>query len=208
MKGDVCKVKGCWRRVICRDGLACGSCKMIRQKTGSYPTVFSSKLTDKQRFYSAVLLPNANGCMLWSKITTKRGYAVIRLRSEDRRRMLAHRYSYELHYGTFDQSLHVCHKCDNRACMAPDHLFLGTNEDNMMDKMSKGRQAKGSSITLGWKTHPSVKLTHKDVLEIRVLLTNGELIKSIAEKFKVERRTISDIKNNRRWTHVKEPNNE
>lgn len=208
MKGDVCKVGGCCKYVICEDGLACGSCKMIKQRTGSYPCIFEPKLTTKQRFYASVLLPNENGCMLWAKGTTRKGYALIRIQSENGRKIAAHRYSYALHYGLFDKNLHVCHKCDIPSCMAPDHLFLGTNADNVRDKVSKGRQASGSLLICSGETNPGAKLTDKDVLQIRALLREGVMVKSIAEKFKVGRKTISDIKVNRRWAHIKESKND
>ncbi len=55
-------------------------------------------------------------------------------------RVLAHRFSFELAYGSFDNDLHVLHKCDNPSCVRPDHLFLGTPHDNLLDAYKKGRR--------------------------------------------------------------------
>lgn len=55
--------------------------------------------------------------------------------------MLAHRYSYELHYGLFDPERLVCHHCDNPSCVRPDHLYLGDAQTNADDKMARGRHA-------------------------------------------------------------------
>lgn len=57
-----------------------------------------------------------------------------------------HRVSYELAFGEYDKSMHVLHKCDNPICVNPNHLFLGTNEDNIKDKMSKGRWKGGRPV--------------------------------------------------------------
>lgn len=74
------------------------------------------------------------GCRLWKGCRVK-GYG--QLRGFDNKPTLAHRFSYELHYGGFDKKLCVCHKCDNPSCVNPEHLFLGTHSDNMGDRRIK-----------------------------------------------------------------------
>lgn len=80
------------------------------------------------------------GCWLWTSYK-KQGYGYFRINNKD---IGAHRVSYELIYGPFDKCLFVCHKCDNPPCVNPDHLWLGTNQDNMEDMYNKNR---------GYKSH-------------------------------------------------------
>lgn len=155
----------------------------------------------KDRFYSAVLPPNENGCMIWIASKLMSGYGQISDYLSKPRGVLAHRYSYALHYGPYDSSLHVLHKCDNPGCVAPEHLFLGTQSDNNLDKLKKGR-AKGSS-RFG-ESNPSSKLTEKDIQKIKKLLLQDKTKVWIGKKFGVCRQSIRNIEAKRTWSHIKE----
>jgi len=107
-----------------------------------------------------------------------------------------HRVSYILHYGEFPNELEVLHKCDNPRCVRPDHLFLGTQLDNVRDMDAKGRRR--SSAMIG-EENPSAKLKLSDVVVIRERSASGEKLGVIAKDYGIARTTVSDIKHRRRW---------
>lgn len=98
------------------------------------------------------LMPS--GCLEWQGSRLKQGYGSFGRKGK---RGGVHRLAYEIVFGAFPSELQVCHKCDNPPCLNPDHLFLGTNEDNQNDKIAKGRHAKGPAQVL---TTISSKLRH------------------------------------------------
>ena len=94
--------------------------------------------------------PNS-GCWLWIAAYNTNGYGYFRTGSmvnRTRRNEQAHRVSYKLYKGDIPQGLHVCHKCDNKSCVNPEHLFLGTVKDNMQDCVRKNRQKKPNTNAL------------------------------------------------------------
>ena len=90
--------------------------------------------TDQDRFWSKV--ERGDGCWHWRGAAERSGYGSFRFRGRAQR---AHRVSWVLTNGTIAEGMHVLHRCDNPACVRPDHLFLGTHQDNMDDKSAKGR---------------------------------------------------------------------
>lgn len=109
-----------------------------------------------ERFWPNVAVPDKNNpdaCREWRAGRDRGGYGVIRAGKRGDRHLRAHRVAWELARGPIPPGLCVLHRCDVRACVNPDHLFLGTNEENMRDMVAKGRQAR--------------KLTETARLEIR-----------------------------------------
>jgi len=129
------------------------------------------------------------GCQEWQMFLTPRGYGQLTYRN---RRWLAHRLSYHMAVGEIRGALLVCHKCDNPKCVNPNHLFLGTDADNVSDKVFKGRQLSGES-------HGASKLTQDQVDEIRRRVRAGERQIRLSEEFGVNRSCISKIINNLHW---------
>jgi hypothetical protein len=102
--------------------------------------------------------------------------------------VLAHRFSYELVHGLIPDGLHVLHRCDNPPCVNPTHLFLGTNADNVRDRDTKGRGARGTA-------HWNCRLTDEEVAEIR---NASGLQWEIAERFGISHQAVSNIKRGER----------
>lgn len=133
-----------------------------------------------------------NGCHEWIGAMQSNGYARF---SAFGRSMYAHRFSALLKFGIVKSSIDVCHKCDNRKCVNPDHLFLGTRKENMQDAVSKGRQAKGDKLSVlhtGDKCS-FTKLTYAQVDEIRRLKQEGLKTKTISALFNVSADNIRKI---------------
>lgn len=86
-----------------------------------------------------------NGCWIWKAVKNYRGYGHISFRNYPRR---SHRVSYTVHKGEIPKGMLVLHKCDNPSCINPDHLFLGTHQDNMNDMKKKGRACSGKDSHL------------------------------------------------------------
>lgn len=102
-------------------------------------------------WWQAMTIPEPNtGCMLWLGYACQQGYGRVSVRGKRNRSCTAHRAAYECANGAFDESLTVCHRCDTPLCVNPDHLFLGTQRDNLSDMRAKGRArewGKGPKMT-------------------------------------------------------------
>ncbi len=143
-----------------------------------------------ERFWTKANIGAPDECWGWTACKSSWGYGSFRFGGKMRG---AHRLSWQLTYGAIPEGLHVCHKCDNPACVNPRHLFLGTNADNHQDAARKGRIARGEENGLH-------KLTEDEVLEIRQFLADGERSQQdIGDEFGVCRTAVSKIKLGERW---------
>lgn len=147
--------------------------------------------TFKKRFMDKVMPEPNTGCWLWCG-TVPRGYGQVRYKGKIK---LAHRVSYELYSGSkIPLNYDVLHTCDVPSCVNPDHLFVGSHNDNMKDMVVKGRSTRG-------ELQRSSKLTKEDVMEIR-RLTNSSL-SDIAERFKISTDHACRIRKGKHWKHLK-----
>jgi hypothetical protein len=139
---------------------------------------------------------DCSGCWVWRGFKLRNGYGRIGAKRFGLPYYyeLAHRLSYILHIGPIPDGQFVCHRCDRRDCVNPDHLFLGSAADNNGDRKAKGRNSdrRGAS-----NTHS--KLTDDQVLEIKSSALSGV---ELANRYNVSPATISMIKNGKIWTHI------
>lgn len=143
------------------------------------------------------VMPEPNtGCWIWTGRQSSDGYG--KLHSESNHGFVfAHRYSYYLTYGDFDHSLLVCHTCDNRFCVNPQHLYLGTVQDNNADRERRNRRN-----PVGLKNGRSV-LTPSDVIAIRKAFSERSATRRmLANEFGVTYCTITSVVMGITWNHL------
>jgi len=132
--------------------------------------------------------PNS-GCWLWDGGGKDDGYSQIKIKQKA---VYVHRFAYERECGPIPSGMLVCHSCDVRCCVNPDHLFLGTHADNHADMDRKGRQSKGG------KVH-TAKLLPEQVWEIR---RSTKSSRALAREYGVGQRSILDILQQKSWKHL------
>jgi len=159
-----------------------------------------TRLSLEERFWKYV--QKGPDCWIWtSKSRANFGYGVINLGGRNGKIERAHRVSWMLHNGAIPDGIFVLHRCDVPLCVNPDHLFLGTRDDNNKDMSKKGR-ARGPSFNRA--EHPMTKLSDSDVSKIRELHTklksnrllfHHSPIRQIANEYGVAFQTIWKIVN-------------
>jgi hypothetical protein len=149
------------------------------------------------RFWAKV--EKTDGCWQWTGSRNSDGYGNFHDRGTHSTK--AHRFIYERTYGEIPPGYNVCHRCDNPSCVRPDHLFLGTQADNMRDCQRKGRYSRATG-QIGSAHHYS-KLKESDIPIIRSLRASGVTFKAIGQRFGVRDVTIQNIFNGHTWSHVK-----
>jgi hypothetical protein len=138
-------------------------------------------------------------CWLWTGGKGIFGYGILGIKP----RYHAHRFSWYLAYGQIaDPSLCVLHKCDVPACVNPDHLFLGTRQDNMKDCIEKGRFNLSKYSSHPGESNVTSKLNNEKVRRIRQLRAEGMRVKEITAVIGVSLAAIEDVLYGRTWTHV------
>lgn len=131
---------------------------------------------------------SGNGCLEWCGYCNSDGYGEASVNGVRDR---CHRHVYRLEGGSIPNGMHVLHICDNRRCINIEHMFIGTNHDNIADKVKKCRAGK--------------KLKISDVIEIKKLLTEGHTHKEIGRYFDINQGEVSKIRNGKHWRQVAFP---
>lgn len=177
----------------------------------------------EERFWAKVdKSPHPKGCWVWTRYKYL-GYGQFGI---GRKLMLAHRFAFSNTKGAIPKGLLVCHSCDNPPCCNPDHLFLGTQADNIRDAVSKNRMATGDRS--GARTHPErlprgnrngarlhperlprgesngyAKLTTSSVLKIREKYAAENISqRALGMIYGVSQNAIKDVLLRRTWAHV------
>ncbi len=178
---NVCKEAECGAKIFAKNW-----CLKHYKRVRKYGT---TKLPSKEdRFWSKVKIDKNDKCWNWIGGTIANGYGMFWY---EKKLCKASRVVWFLTYRTWPK-LCILHVCDNPLCVNPNHLFEGNNAENSADMVKKGRQARGSR-------NGNSKLTETDVKQIKRLLMQSVMPKTIAEQFHVSRRVISSIKTGKIW---------
>jgi hypothetical protein len=142
-------------------------------------------------YFAQRTIVNDNGCLLWQGWIKNTGYGEAKVNN---RRTTTHRLSWEYHKGPIPSGMCVLHKCDVRNCVNPNHLFLGTTQDNVDDKMLKGR-----FVPLRGVDNGNAKLTSEQVVAIR---EDSRPQAAIAAEYGIAQANVSLIKRRLAWAHI------
>lgn len=131
-----------------------------------------SDITQREidRFWEKI--DKTGDCWIWTAAKTNKGYGKLTIR---RRTWIAHRFAFTITHGMIPSSAHVLHRCDNPPCCNPDHLFLGSNDDNIRDRIAKWR---GRKLSKGQEAQAAQ------------LYANGATYRDIQEMFKISRAQV------------------
>lgn len=161
---------------------------MRMHRNGDFHNKKKSKISRKISFTI-----NENGCFeVDSHAPYTTGYFVAKINGV---RKQLHRHVYEECFGDIPEGMFICHKCDNKKCINPEHLEVGTHEKNVQDAVDRGLYRIGES-------HPNSKLTESEVVSIKIMLSSGMKNIDIAKVTNAHKDTVSDIKRGKAWKHV------
>lgn len=144
------------------------------------------KLPLKERIDHLSMPEPNSGCWLWLSTIDKYGYGQT---AHTGRKITGHRMAWLAYRGKIPNGMFVCHACDTRSCVNPDHLFLGTAADNSADRDAKGRTGKGPGFR--GASHPSAKFSDEIIAAVRA--ATGSL-RTVAKRFGISPTHVHGIK--------------
>ncbi len=189
----LCKCSNCsFEKIFCGTFLVQGryrECNCINP-----PKKTKNSLTSG---YNKFVIKNTIGCWGWKGCAPANpGYGQFRYNMKLER---AHRASWIIHFGEIPNGMHVLHRCDNRICSNPEHLFLGTNLDNINDMIAKGRHP--TLAKKGEQNHMA-SLKEEVVRNIKELFRQNKTISEISSDLGVPKTSICHISQNKTWRFV------
>ena len=159
---------------------------------------------DVARFWSHVRKPterDTGQCWTWMLTLNRDGYGSFCVFQGNKQfKHPAHRVAWVIEHGTVPDGLFVCHRCDNPACVRPDHLFVGTNYDNVQDRNRKGRQARGMQVAR-WRWHKPPQ-----VVSLIRKYADGATLAELADEFGIRQRAVWNIVSGKTWKQIPRPN--
>lgn len=160
---------------------------------------YTKSVLPETRFWK--LVDKSNYCWLWKGTKSRKGYGrfVLSVNGHKQNFVAAHRYSYILEHGSIPNGLMICHKCNNPACVRPDHLYAGTNSDNMQDSIRSG------TFPPRYGEHNGIsKLSYKIVKEARERYKQGNIgFWRLAKEYGVSKPAMMNAIKGKTWKHVK-----
>lgn len=199
MNAQVCTVPGCRTQPHARGLCQPHYSRFRRGQDPATPYLRRILNDDDARFDLSVEMDPNGGCWLWSGATSSFGHGVTTHAGRPTR---AHRRAYERWTGPVPDGLSVCHRCDVPQCVNPDHLFAGTQAENVADMMRKGRYDLGGRRWQKGSECPRAKLTEDDVKRVLAALASGRPQQDIADQYGITQTAVSRIALGRTWRHV------
>lgn len=155
---------------------------------------YYERVPSEQRFWKYVV--KTETCWFWSGGKSKNGYGKFNPSHEQRTWEKAHRYSWKLHRGEIPKGEVVCHRCNVKLCIRPEHLYVASQQQNTLDAMVDGLCPRG-------ETHGNAKLTEIQIKEIRAIYQpRVRTMDFLAKRYNVTKTQISRILNRKVWTHI------
>lgn len=151
--------------------------------------------TLEERFWEKINIGNEDECWEWTASCSSDGYGQMWRGKDIKGHLSSHRFSWELHNGRIENGFFVLHKCDNKLCVNPNHLFLGTQLDNIRDMDMKGRRV--SAQPYG-ENSGTCKFTDEKIRQIREKYSTGQyLVRELSDEFGVSTSHVSAIVHNK-----------
>lgn len=193
----ICSIEGCEKPVNAR--CMCSTHYMQQRRANLLPIGTRARGTTEERFWRYV--EKTDSCWIWTGSSrTKKGYGMLqKIGGSKGKGMTAHRLSYQIHKGEIPESMVVMHSCDNPSCVNPDHLSVGTQSQNILEAIAKGRKFVPKLPHFKGVDHFAAKFTEQDIRDIR---SQGMNDTGLAKKYGVAASTIRRIRIGQSWSHV------